>query len=217
MPSPRSQLRKQPRQQRALTTVTRILDAGARVLIAYGYEGASTNRIASEAELSPGSLYQYFSDKDAIVAAIMERLASELGTTIASAFRSITALSVEDGARQVLHGLLDSLEPHANLIRAVTYHVPKFGETDALAELAQRGSDLVYLQLVANKDVLRSDDVDTTMWFVVQTTTHLTTRYVVDSPPMSRDTFVDTLAGLLVNFVYRPSSQNDLAAGENDR
>ena len=54
--------------------VERIVSAGARVLEARGYQDASTNRIAREAGVSPGSLYQYFPDKDAIVAEIILRL-----------------------------------------------------------------------------------------------------------------------------------------------
>jgi AcrR family transcriptional regulator len=47
-------------------TVRRILDAAAEILEERGYEGVSTNRIAAAAEISPGSLYQYFPNKDAI-------------------------------------------------------------------------------------------------------------------------------------------------------
>jgi AcrR family transcriptional regulator len=52
--------RKLPAQPRSRETVQRILEATARVLIADGYDAASTNRIAAEAGVSPGSVYQYF-------------------------------------------------------------------------------------------------------------------------------------------------------------
>ena len=52
--------------------VERILDAGRQVLIERGYDGATTNRIAEVAGISPGSLYQYFPNKDAIIAAIVD-------------------------------------------------------------------------------------------------------------------------------------------------
>ncbi len=63
-PSPR----RTPRQDRSRAMVDRILDAGQEMLIAHGYDGASTNRIATAAGISPGSLYQYFPNKDAIAA-----------------------------------------------------------------------------------------------------------------------------------------------------
>lgn len=58
--------------------VERIVVAAAQVLGDHGYDGASTNAIARRAGLSPGSLYQYFVDKDAIVAAVLERFVQDL-------------------------------------------------------------------------------------------------------------------------------------------
>jgi AcrR family transcriptional regulator len=49
-----------------------ILDAAERVF-ADGYEPATTNQIAAEAGISPGSLYQYFDNKQAIAEALCRR------------------------------------------------------------------------------------------------------------------------------------------------
>ncbi|MFD7939447.1 TetR/AcrR family transcriptional regulator, partial [Streptomyces sp. NPDC059755] len=62
--------------------VERILDAGRQVLAEYGYEGASTSRIATTAGISPGSLYQYFPHKDAIVSAVLERYSDTLVSSV---------------------------------------------------------------------------------------------------------------------------------------
>jgi AcrR family transcriptional regulator len=59
--------RKQPRQQRAVETRARILDAAATVFEQQGYAAGTTNRIAEAAGMSVGSLYQYFPNKDAIL------------------------------------------------------------------------------------------------------------------------------------------------------
>ncbi|TBL40860.1 TetR/AcrR family transcriptional regulator [Verrucosispora sp. SN26_14.1] len=61
------QPRKTPRQQRAWQTRRRILDAAARVFAEYGHAAGTTDRIAAEARLSVGSLYQYFPNKDSIL------------------------------------------------------------------------------------------------------------------------------------------------------
>lgn len=66
--------------------VERIVDAGRAVLLERGYDGASTNRIAEKAHISPGSLYQYFPNKDAIVAEVVDRWTSELHTRISRVF-----------------------------------------------------------------------------------------------------------------------------------
>lgn len=67
------QPRKSPRQQRSQQTVDTILQATARVLAEYGYAGTNTNRIAETAGVSVGSLYQYFPNKNALIAALHDR------------------------------------------------------------------------------------------------------------------------------------------------
>src|SRR5213082_1988183 len=71
-PRPRTIPRKRPRQDRSKATVDAILTATARILMADGYDRASTNRIALAAGVSVGSLYQYFPSKEALVAALVE-------------------------------------------------------------------------------------------------------------------------------------------------
>ncbi|SDF74577.1 transcriptional regulator, TetR family [Lentzea fradiae] len=65
--------RRKPRQVRAELTRDRILTAAAHVFTEHGYAAGTTNRIAERAHVSIGSLYQYFPNKDAILAELMVR------------------------------------------------------------------------------------------------------------------------------------------------
>lgn len=65
--------RKTPRQQRSRATVDRILGVAARIFDQHGYRATTTNHIAAAAGVSIGSLYQYFPNKDALLAALAER------------------------------------------------------------------------------------------------------------------------------------------------
>ena len=93
--SPRLRPRKQPRQRRSAETRARILDAAATVFGRDGYSHGTTNRIAEEACLSVGSLYQYFPNKDAILVELVDAHITE-GTEAVTA--SLTrALADHDG------------------------------------------------------------------------------------------------------------------------
>ncbi|WP_067504842.1 TetR/AcrR family transcriptional regulator [Actinoplanes sp. TFC3] len=70
MPSEKPARRK-PRQVRAELTRDRILNAAAHIFTEYGYAAGTTNRIAERARVSIGSLYQYFPNKDAILAELV--------------------------------------------------------------------------------------------------------------------------------------------------
>lgn len=63
----RAGLRRQPTQQRSRERVQRILDAAADLLEEGGYPALTTTAIAARADVSIGSLYQFFSNVDAIV------------------------------------------------------------------------------------------------------------------------------------------------------
>ncbi len=75
--------RRIPRQARAGSTVDAILDATLQLLEADGPDRLTTNRIAARAGVSIGTLYQYFRDKKAILAALAERKAAGVRDGIA--------------------------------------------------------------------------------------------------------------------------------------
>jgi AcrR family transcriptional regulator len=74
--------RKSPRQERSRTTVDAILEAALDLLASRGHGATSTNAIARRAGVSVGSLYQYFPNKDAIVAALFERHAASIDRVV---------------------------------------------------------------------------------------------------------------------------------------
>lgn len=66
------------RQRRGVERIEQILAAAVRVFARDGVERATTNAIAAEAGISPGSLYQFFDDKGHIARALGERYATEV-------------------------------------------------------------------------------------------------------------------------------------------
>ncbi|WP_307357396.1 TetR/AcrR family transcriptional regulator [Microbacterium murale] len=71
--------RAQPRRQaRGQQRIELILHAAAAVFARDGYDSATTNAIAAEAGISPGSLYQYFKNKGDIAHALAEHYALKL-------------------------------------------------------------------------------------------------------------------------------------------
>ena len=84
---PDSQEKKQPRrrQARGERRVTQLLEAAAHVFTTTGYTAASTNAIAREAGVSPGTLYQFFPNKEAIAIELGDRLMHEMRETYGEA------------------------------------------------------------------------------------------------------------------------------------
>ncbi|MGR3761854.1 TetR/AcrR family transcriptional regulator [Roseobacteraceae bacterium NS-SX3] len=70
--------RKQASQARSRATQEAIVEAAARILEALGSAGLTTNAIAARAGVSIGSLYQYFPNKEAVLAAVLRAKRAEL-------------------------------------------------------------------------------------------------------------------------------------------
>jgi AcrR family transcriptional regulator len=66
------------RQARGERRMAELLRAAGEVFAESGYSAATTNAIAARAGVSPGTLYQYFPNKDAIADAVAEQYTTEL-------------------------------------------------------------------------------------------------------------------------------------------
>lgn len=65
---------KAPTQERSRQTVATILEACERIMIREGFYGITTDKIAKEAGVSIGSLYQFFGNKESVVSALIHEL-----------------------------------------------------------------------------------------------------------------------------------------------
>jgi AcrR family transcriptional regulator len=93
--------RKAPRQQRAQAMVALILQAATRVLARESLAGFNTNRVAEVAGISVGSLYQYFPNKAALVAALITRAQDEFAAQLHQCLHETQGMPL----KQALHAL----------------------------------------------------------------------------------------------------------------
>lgn len=70
--------RRQPRQSRGQRRVELLLDAAAAVIAEAGLDAATAEAIALKARTAKGSLYQFFPNRDAVLAALALRYADEM-------------------------------------------------------------------------------------------------------------------------------------------
>jgi AcrR family transcriptional regulator len=95
------------RQARGERRIELILDVAAQVFADVGFEAATTNAIAARAGLSPGSLYQFFPNKDAIAEALAARFADRLQATREDAFApEIAVLPLDEMIDRVVDPLV---------------------------------------------------------------------------------------------------------------
>jgi AcrR family transcriptional regulator len=127
---PNTSPRRRPRQARAQVTVEAIVQATAKVLVAGGYDRASTNRVAQAAGVSIGSLYQYFPSKEALVAALAAVHVERMKEALHKALGTGPSAGLSEGARRVARALIAAYRVDPALHTVLCEEVPRVGELE---------------------------------------------------------------------------------------
>jgi AcrR family transcriptional regulator len=143
--------RKTPSQERSKRTVERILDAATRIFHEHGYTGATTNDIADEADVSVGSLYQYFPNKDAILVALTQRHIAATTTELTDLLLGLPSDSDVETILRTVVDFLVSQHDLDDLHLLVMHQAPRTQEINLALEHAK--SHLVELtsQILADE------------------------------------------------------------------
>lgn len=203
MPLPRTRPRKRPTQARSQDTVEVILEATARVLARHGYEGCSTNRVAREAGVSIGSLYQYFPSKEALLATVSQRRSEHMRAVFAERIAAVRDLPLRDAVRAIIRTELASYENNPGFHRALFEHVPRFERPAHIEAVREEVSQLIAEQLVQRAD-LRIADAGLTAFLVVNAVEGVCQAALrargdlLDSPA-----FLESCTDLIVGFLER--------------
>jgi AcrR family transcriptional regulator len=179
--------------------VERIIAAAHDVLIERGYDATTTNHIAEAAGISPGSLYQYFPNKAAILTRVINRYAAELAARMSRAFLQSLSSPTRDGVRATVTALLDAYEEHPDLLRVFVEQTPRTHNSPR-AVFARRMDDITTAAIMA-----QSHDPDrpaeTMAWLVVRTVEHVTISYVLERPHLERETVIEELTDLITGYL----------------
>ncbi len=131
-------LRREPKQERGQRRITRILEAAAEEFARVGFDAATTNAIARRANTSVGSLYQFFPNKEAILAALTEHFLGEIRKLHAVVLGEEAArLSFAEFYDQLVDRLAEFHTTHPGFV-SLFYGSPTSPHLGAAAERLQR-------------------------------------------------------------------------------
>jgi AcrR family transcriptional regulator len=197
--------KKAPRQARSRATFDAIVEAAARLLAREGYGAITTNRVAEEAGVSIGSLYEYFGDKDVIVHQVLLRLGDDFFAEAAGALAELVGLPVDEAIRAWLGILERSMRTREPLLRAIFDDVP-FVIRESLRKRAwDRHIALAREAYALAGSSVRRERVDEIVFLLVTMVEATLTRLVL-APPDDVDPAVvmDELARRIAEWVAAP-------------
>jgi len=191
--------RKQASQERSRATVDALIEATARLLVREGFDKASTNRIAQEAGVSIGSLYQYYPSKEALVAAVIDRHNKQIMQVVRGALAKLAALPIEQAVRKIVAVAIDAHRIDPKLHRILAEQIPRTRRLEKIATFNREYYALFRDYLEGHRAKLRPVDLGLAAFVCVTSIEALAHTAVLHRPGI----LSDDAAGRLVDEATR--------------
>jgi len=198
-----------PKQARSKRTKEKIVQAAIRLFEERGYEKTTSNDIASEAGVSVGSFYVYFTDKRQLLLTIFDRLADELYKNVFASLKP-EHLFDADLRKRIKHALANTVadkQKHSGLHRVVSELLLKDADFAARhkAVMLRSMARLQELISLAHKAGLTWDiDVEAAAFLVQRVVFDVSQGYATGGCEFDKDRALDGLTDMIYRFVFKP-------------
>jgi AcrR family transcriptional regulator len=179
--------------------VERILAAATHVLATQGYAQMSTNRVAGEAEVSVGSLYRYFADKDEIFETLRLRASDAILQRLTTAIAEAAGQPPRPGVRAVIAALVAALEEHGPVVRALVNEVPMGTQSNVLPEIERGLATFTRIYVAQQLPGMSPAEMDARIYLAMGVTLNSCLRIALEKPPeLDADHLIDLVVDMLV-------------------
>ena len=182
--------------------VATLLEAATRVFVKEGYAKATTNRIATAAGVSVGSLYQYFPGKDAIAVELLRRYRDGLVELVGSRLSSATPATFTTVVRDLIRELLRAEGINPALHRVLIEQVLRTSARREMLGFEERLEAVLAESIRAAKIELH--DPELSAFLLVRVVLSVVQSAVVDRPRYKTMELADELTHLVVGYVTHP-------------
>lgn len=196
---PATRPRKHASQERSRATVDALIEATARILVREGFDSASTNRIAEQAGVSVGSLYQYFPGKEALVAAVIERHNQELMCVARGTLAEAAGLPLKQAVRKMVAAAVKAHSIDPKLHRVLAEQLPRTGKLGNVEVFNSENYALFRAYLESRRAEIRAMDLELAAFVCVTSIEALTHTAVLHHP----DSFSEGASKALVDEATR--------------
>ena len=200
---PLTDARKQASQKRSRATVDALIEATARILVKAGFDKASTNRIAEEAGVSIGSLYQYFPSKEALVGAVMDRHQRQLMQVVRGVLPQVAALPMQQALRKLVSLGIKAHQVDPKLHRVLAEQLPRTGRLKDIEAFNRENYSLFRTWLEGRRDEIRTVDLDMATFVCVTSIEAVTHRAVLHHSETFSQNAIEALIDEATRLVVR--------------
>ncbi|HKP61420.1 MAG TPA: TetR/AcrR family transcriptional regulator [Polyangiales bacterium] len=182
--------------------------AAARILVRDGYEALTTNQVAEEAGASVGSLYQYFSSKQQLVAALLEQHIDDTMAQIREELPRLSLLPVEQAVPRFVELMIASHRVDPELHRVFVEQLPRVGDFAKIDTSLNEGMQLAEAYFRAHAKELRPQNHALSAFMLVHSVEALTHAAVLSRPEwLAAPEFVSEISVLVLGYLRRPQAE----------
>lgn len=179
-----------------------ILGAARSLLVKQGLAALTTNKVAERAGVSIGSLYQYFPNKDSILAELQRRHMEEGSALMADRLHGLIEAPPRVAVRTMVRLMIELHRQDPALHKALVAQVPK--GLERLGAIEQQIIALVTLYLARHAELLRVPEHELAAAIVVQTVEALTHGAVLHRPELLESSaFEDQVVELVTRYLLK--------------
>lgn len=199
-------MRKKPIQQRARVLVDSLIDAAGDIVARDGLEALTTVRVAARAGVSVGSLYQYFDNKNTLVAALMDRVNSDLIAAVDRVAAQNVGADPQRFARELLTAAFEVFEARQGLARELMRHWHRLDIARGLHRFESRMLDLLRAYALAHVREHAVDPSPARAFILINSIVFTLLRYLsLPSPAMfQREELIEELAAMAARLITAP-------------
>ncbi|MFE2374213.1 TetR/AcrR family transcriptional regulator [Streptomyces sp. NPDC059398] len=198
--SRRLQPRKKPLQARSELTRQRILTAAAHVFAEHGYAAGTTNRIAEQARISIGSLYQYYPNKDAILAELLNRHL-DAGVAATQRLEEERPGSLEEVIRGFVRVSIENHQDDPQLLRVMAEQGPRSPELLERVSRSHRARVAYTEELLGRYPEVRVDNMRVAARLVVSTVELIVHQLIAAPDSIGVPEFENELVAMLTRYL----------------
>ncbi len=197
-------MRRKPSQERSKQVVEALLEATGQIIAERGLAQASTNHIARRAGVSIGSLYQYFANKDELLAALFDKLVDDLGHAVD---RGVPLL-LEADLPTIVRGLLQAgfafLRTNEKLYLELARNWDQQSSQRVLRSLERHMQEVFRLYALRHYRELQIDNLPVAVFVTTNSTVFTIMRYLsLPQPPCSREQLLEELTVMAAQYLQR--------------
>lgn len=201
-----NQATRQPKQTRSIKTKEKIRNMAYQLFCEKGYFKTTTNEIAKEAEVSIGSLYFYYRDKDMILVEILDRYNESFLKVHES--MNIQLESYRENPRLWITGFMEEMikshrasKEFNKELKILSHSMP---EVSAVMEKQQETVRLMTLDyLKAFYDMLRVKDLEAASIVVVNIMSSLVDQIVFQDNPVDDSRIIEEGVDAIYQYLIR--------------